>query len=73
MTTTDTYVQSVEFRTTSDGNHPNDWMIIHCAYGDTYQAFLEDGAWWLQFLPGDPSVGPLESSDAVTAWLNTDQ
>jgi hypothetical protein len=57
------YVERVEMRR-------DDWAIFHCQCGDTYQAFLEDGSWWIQLYPADPSEGPFKSVNEVVNLLN---
>lgn len=70
------YVQEVEWRKVDVGNvgpSEADWVIFHCAVGDTYQAFFEDDGWWIQVFAGDPSEGPYESVDAIVNRLNDDE
>lgn len=67
------YVEEVEYKAVGVGAvepEDADWVIFHCVAGDTYQAFWESEAWWLEFLMGDPSEGPFGSVDEMVDWLN---
>jgi hypothetical protein len=70
------YVQGIEYRQVGVGvvdPEDSDWVVFHCCYGDTYQAFWEADAWWVVIVPGDPSDGPFESIDDVVDFLNNDE
>lgn len=71
----DDYVEEVEYRAVGIGAvtpEEADWLVLHCVAGDMYQAFAEDGAWWLLFIPGEPSEGPFATDQDVVDWLNAD-
>jgi len=61
------YVESIEMK------YNETRALFHCQTGDQYWAAEEDGAWWLSFLPGEPSEGPFADVAAVETWLNTEE
>lgn len=71
---TEDYVTGSDFTDYIDGSGDrveNGLMLIHCVGGDEYSAWFEDGAWWLLFVPGDPSEGPFATPEDVIDRLNT--